>query len=55
MFLMRLIYLSGIKQNDQMFKNDLSKVLGQENNQAVPDKQIEKKTINQIKNIARRK
>ena len=52
MFLMRLIYLSGIKQNDHMFKNDLSKVSGQENNQAVPDKQMkEKKAINQIKNI----
>ena len=49
---MRLIYLSGIKQNDQIIKNDLSKVSGQENNQVVSDKQItEKKIINQIKNI----
>ena len=52
MFLMRLIYLSSLKENDQVNKKDLSNFSSQENTKAEIDKQIiEKKVINQIKNI----
>ena len=52
MFLMRLIYLTGVKENDKTNKDDLLDVSRYENNQLKSDNQIlEKKAINQIKNI----
>tara|TARA_Y100000591_G_C21834977_1_gene701914 strand:+ start:50 stop:1714 length:1665 start_codon:yes stop_codon:yes gene_type:complete len=52
MFLMRLIYLSSLKGNNQVIENDLSNFSNQEESKVLSDNQIiEKKTINQIKNI----
>jgi len=53
MLLMRLIYLNGLRENNQGIKDDLSNIYNEKNGKVETDKQIiEKKTINQIKNIA---
>ncbi len=51
MFLMRLIYLSNLKENNQAIKSDLSNFSSPENSKVSDKHIIEKKTINQIKNI----